>query len=162
MCSTSTPSHTSDKPLQCHDSAMRISPSPSHAGVGPPPHRHRRPPLSPFLPLLIPHLLSLSLLLVLLTPTFARETPLPSRAFTPLSDTALRDIVALDPPEWSSVTDGHLGKLLIPRACERRFNSRTHPSLFHCHDEMEYGVDEISWLREQVCLQSHGPMAGSK
>jgi len=40
------------------------------------------------------------------------------RDFQVLSDDTLRQIVSLDPPEWTDVTSGHLGKLLIPRVCK--------------------------------------------
>jgi hypothetical protein len=35
-----------------------------------------------------------------------------------LNSDAIQAIVELDPPQWESVEEGHLGKLLIPRACE--------------------------------------------
>nr|KIR83908.1 glutaminyl cyclase [Cryptococcus tetragattii IND107] len=37
------------------------------------------------------------------------------RAHNPLSSSQLKRVIELDPPQFSSVTDGHLGKLLIPR-----------------------------------------------
>lgn len=40
-----------------------------------------------------------------------------SRSYNPLSTSQLKRLIQLDPPQFSSVTDGHLGKLLIPRPC---------------------------------------------
>lgn len=40
-----------------------------------------------------------------------------TRDFQTLSTSHLKQIVELPPAEWKSVTEGHLGKLLIPRAC---------------------------------------------
>ncbi|WVO24101.1 uncharacterized protein IAS62_005465 [Cryptococcus decagattii] len=37
------------------------------------------------------------------------------RSHNPLSTSQLKRVIELDPPQFSSVTDGHLGKLLIPR-----------------------------------------------
>ena len=55
---------------------------------------------------------------VLLTLCTADDYPpshLASRDFKTLDDDAIQSLLQLDPPEWSSVTDGHLGKILIPR-----------------------------------------------
>ncbi|WRT65644.1 uncharacterized protein IL334_002589 [Kwoniella shivajii] len=38
------------------------------------------------------------------------------RDFHTLSNEKVKKLVELDPPQWNSVTEGHLGKLLIPRA----------------------------------------------
>nr|XP_018264654.1 glutaminyl cyclase [Kwoniella dejecticola CBS 10117]OBR86812.1 glutaminyl cyclase [Kwoniella dejecticola CBS 10117] len=38
------------------------------------------------------------------------------RDYHTLSNADIRKLVESDPPQWDSVTDGHLGKLLIPRA----------------------------------------------
>ena len=35
-----------------------------------------------------------------------------------LTDDHLERLVKADPPPWTSVAEGHLGKLLIPRVCE--------------------------------------------
>jgi len=40
-----------------------------------------------------------------------------------LSDTQVEAIAKLDPPEWETVTGGHLGQLLIPRVCEYGWQS---------------------------------------
>lgn len=40
------------------------------------------------------------------------------REIRSLSEEHLRMVATADPPEWQSVTEGHLGKMLIPRACE--------------------------------------------
>lgn len=41
-----------------------------------------------------------------------------TRDFQSLTDENIRALVQLDPPEWDSVTEGHLGKILIPRVGE--------------------------------------------
>ena len=57
-----------------------------------------------------------SLLFLTLGVISARASLAPREVY-PLSDAAVKDLVALDPPEWSSVDEGHLAKLLIPRPC---------------------------------------------
>lgn len=46
------------------------------------------------------------------------------RDVQPLSEDALRAMMTSGPAEWDSVDKGHLGRLLIPRACE--FGLRPH------------------------------------
>nr|XP_031862985.1 uncharacterized protein CI109_001460 [Kwoniella shandongensis]KAA5530057.1 hypothetical protein CI109_001460 [Kwoniella shandongensis] len=50
------------------------------------------------------------------TTTETEEDHFRTRDFHALSNDDLRSIVELNPPEWKSVNEGHLGKLLIPRA----------------------------------------------
>lgn len=50
------------------------------------------------------------------------------RAHNPLSSSQLKRVIELDPPQFSSVTDGHLGKLLIPRPCMSPVASLNVPS----------------------------------
>jgi hypothetical protein len=40
------------------------------------------------------------------------------RDFRTLTNRQVEGIAKLDPPEWESVTSGHLENLLIPRVCE--------------------------------------------
>jgi hypothetical protein len=49
---------------------------------------------------------------------FCSARQLPPREVRTLSTHDLDSIAKLDPPEWSSVSEGHLSKLLIPRVCE--------------------------------------------
>ena len=48
---------------------------------------------------------------------------LPPREVRSLSTDDLGAIAKLDPPEWNSVSEGHLSKLLVPRACKLAENS---------------------------------------
>ncbi|OXH20826.1 glutaminyl cyclase, partial [Cryptococcus neoformans] len=62
------------------------------------------------------HIIAMILLLVylyslLVLPVSAHQ----SRSYNPLSISQLKRVIQLGPPQFSSVTDGHLGKLLIPR-----------------------------------------------
>lgn len=50
------------------------------------------------------------------------------RSHNPLSSSQLKRVIELDPPQFSSVTDGHLGKLLIPRPCMSPVASLNVPS----------------------------------
>lgn len=50
----------------------------------------------------------------------ARQEHYERESFT-LSDEAIQQLVELDPPPWQSVHEGHLGKLLIPRACKSAY-----------------------------------------
>lgn len=52
-----------------------------------------------------------------------------SRSHNPLSTSQLKRVIELDPPQFSSVTDGHLGRLLIPRPCMSLVASLNVPSL---------------------------------
>ncbi|ORY27461.1 hypothetical protein BCR39DRAFT_538122 [Naematelia encephala] len=66
-------------------------------------------------------LLRLSLYLVipvvfLLSEVVAERDHFQTRDFQTLSAESLRELVDLDPPQWTSTDEGHLSKLLIPRA----------------------------------------------
>ena len=67
------------------------------------------------------HLLLTHLTLILLTPIFCQSNDAPSllrtREFHVLSEEDVRTLVGLGPPQWTSVSEGHLGKILIPRTC---------------------------------------------
>ncbi len=77
--------------------------------------RHTKPRPCPRIPLF--HFLLLGLFLCNLC---VAEDDLTSghrmRQFQTLSDDLVRALAELDPPESTSVTEGHLGKILIPRA----------------------------------------------
>ncbi|KAK4687622.1 glutaminyl-peptide cyclotransferase, partial [Tremellales sp. Uapishka_1] len=72
----------------------------------------------PFLLLLLVHLL------VFLPQATAHQT----RAFRTLSQENLLGLLDLDPPEWANINEGHLKKLLIPRASGSENNGTSRPS----------------------------------
>ncbi|CAD6584787.1 MAG: hypothetical protein TREMPRED_003957 [Tremellales sp. Tagirdzhanova-0007] len=57
--------------------------------------------------------------ILLLTSTFSQTSDARSdfrtRDFQALSEDDVRTLVELEPPQWTSVSEGHLGKILIPR-----------------------------------------------
>ena len=59
--------------------------------------------------------------ILLLTSTFSQTSDARSdfrtRDFQALSEDDVRTLVELEPPQWTSVSEGHLGKILIPRVC---------------------------------------------
>ncbi|ODO06382.1 glutaminyl cyclase [Cryptococcus wingfieldii CBS 7118] len=66
-----------------------------------------------------PRLLSILLPLLLSLAVFAdtpSRNPFGARSLDTLSASQVQRITESDPPEWESVSEGHLGKLLIPRA----------------------------------------------
>ncbi|WVQ83615.1 hypothetical protein IAT38_005756 [Cryptococcus sp. DSM 104549] len=89
-------------------------------------------PRSPSLPLLFT-LLTLTLL-TLLPPTladpFLASDPYAKRTLRPLPASDLEALVKLDPPEWGAVDEGHMGRLLIPRASgsENKYVAAPSPS----------------------------------
>ncbi|KAK6907293.1 glutaminyl cyclase [Kwoniella mangroviensis CBS 10435] len=71
-------------------------------------------------------LLLLALLLFFLLVTARREdeeSKYQKRDFHTLSNEDIRTLVESDPPQWNSVDEGHLGKLLIPRASGSQNNT---------------------------------------
>ncbi|GHJ85465.1 hypothetical protein NliqN6_1867 [Naganishia liquefaciens] len=61
----------------------------------------------PFLPLLP--------LLLLIPPSLARTHPRPPRDWETLDDALLSRVARADPQPWTSVNEGHLGSMLVPR-----------------------------------------------
>ena len=57
------------------------------------------------------------LLLLLVPPSLARIwSAHPSRDFRTLDDAVLPLVARADPPPWRGVAEGHLGRMLVPRA----------------------------------------------
>ena len=106
--------HLQDDRLRLTNDGMMVAyPRPRNAIYQLQPHVNGRPILLSTI---------LTLLLLLLLPNSLADSNISSfrtRDFQTLDDVALKYLVDLNPPEWASVTGGHLGEILIPRAGER-------------------------------------------
>lgn len=89
------------------------------------------------------HIIAMILLLVYLYSLLVLSVPAhQSRSYNPLSISQLKRVIQLGPPQFSSVTDGHLGKLLIPRPCMSFGTFLDFPSFT--------ANIKISWIGKQV------------
>lgn len=89
------------------------------------------------------HIIAMILLLVYLYSLLVLSVSAhQSRSYNPLSISQLKRVIQLGPPQFSSVTDGHLGKLLIPRPCMSFGTFLDFPSF--------KANIKISWIGKQV------------
>lgn len=88
-------------------------------------------------------LFSLCLLIPSLGLALARRKLPQPRDTYPLSEDDIRILVDAAPAQWEDVNEGHLGKLLIPRACELVLFYKS--SLRLSRIEEQVGVSEVRW-----------------